>query len=205
MIGLTGALTGPPASTYAPAVDALRIYIDRVNAAGGVNGKKINLILQDDSAQPGKAAANAKKLLTQDNVILMLNASLSSTYAPVIAEAKQANVPLLFASSVCPQSGLSAGRSAAVLHDGVRGQLRQPRHARLHQGDGEGAGEARLVGHGDPALARRDGLCRAAGALVRHDRRGQGDHPAADARLHAVRDQDQGRGRQLGATRGRRG
>lgn len=101
-IGLTGALTGPPASTYAPAVDALRIYIDRVNAAGGVNGKKINLILQDDSAQPGKAAANAKKLLTQDNVILMLNASLSSTYAPVTTEAKTANVPLLFASSVCP-------------------------------------------------------------------------------------------------------
>jgi ABC-type branched-subunit amino acid transport system substrate-binding protein len=101
-IGLTGALTGPPASTYAPAVDALRIYIDRVNAAGGVNGKKIDLILQDDSAQPGKAAANAKKLITQDSVILMLNASLSSTYAPVTAEAKTANVPLLFASSVCP-------------------------------------------------------------------------------------------------------
>ena len=103
-IGLTGALTGPPASTYAPAVDALRVYIDRVNAAGGVNGRKINLILQDDSAQPAKAAANAKKLITQDNVILILNASLSSTYAPVMAESKQANVPLLFASSVCPKS-----------------------------------------------------------------------------------------------------
>src|SRR5215813_8873178 len=104
VIGLTGAMTGPPASTYAPAVDALRIYIDRVNAGGGINGKKVSLILQDDSAQPGKAAANAKQLITQDNVILMLNASLSSTYAPVAAEAKQANVPLLFASSVCPQS-----------------------------------------------------------------------------------------------------
>src|SRR5262245_29268261 len=104
VIGLTGAMTGPPASTYAPAVDALRIYIDRVNAAGGINGKKINLILQDDSAQPGKAAANAKKLITQDNVVLMLNASLSSTYAPVEAEAKLANVPLLFASSVCPKT-----------------------------------------------------------------------------------------------------
>jgi branched-chain amino acid transport system substrate-binding protein len=102
-IGLTGALTGAPASTYAPAVDALRIYIERVNAAGGVNGKKINLILQDDSAEPGKAAANAKKLITQDNVVLMLNASLSSTYAPVVAEAKRAGVPLLFASSVCPK------------------------------------------------------------------------------------------------------
>lgn len=104
VIGLTGALTGPPASTYAPAVEALRIYVDRVNAAGGVNGKKINLILQDDSAEPGKAAANTKKLITQDNVILLMNASLSSTYAPVTAETKQAGVPLLFASGVCPKS-----------------------------------------------------------------------------------------------------
>jgi branched-chain amino acid transport system substrate-binding protein len=104
VIGLTGALTGPPSSTYAPAVDAMRIYIDRVNAAGGVNGHKIKLVLEDDGAQPSKAAANTKKLITQDNVILMINASLSSTYAPVIAETKNAGVPLLFASGVCPPS-----------------------------------------------------------------------------------------------------
>ena len=103
VVGITAALTGPPASTYAPAVDALRIYIDRVNAAGGINDKKVNLIIQDDSAEPSKAAANAKKLLTQDNVVLLLDASLSSTYAPVVAEAKGAGVPLVFASSVCPK------------------------------------------------------------------------------------------------------
>ena len=97
VVGITAALTGPPASTYAPAVDALRIYIDRVNAAGGINGKKVNLIIQDDSAEPSKAAANAKKLLTQDNVVLLLDASLSSTYAPVVAEAKGAGVPLVTA------------------------------------------------------------------------------------------------------------
>ena len=102
-IGLTGALTGPPASTYAPAVEALRLYVDGVNAAGGVAGKKINLILQDDAAEPGKATANAKKLLAQDNVVLLLNASLSSTFPPVLAEAKRAGVPVLFASSVCPK------------------------------------------------------------------------------------------------------
>ena len=103
VIGLTGALTGPPASTYAPAVEALRVYIERINAAGGINGKKVNLILQDDSAEPGKATANAKKLIGQDNVMLIMNASLSSTYAPVVAEAKRAGVPILFASSVCPK------------------------------------------------------------------------------------------------------
>jgi branched-chain amino acid transport system substrate-binding protein len=103
VVGVTAALTGPPASTYAPAVEALRIYIDRVNTAGGVNGKKINLMIEDDSAQPSKAAANAKKLFTESSPVLMLEASLSSTYAPVIAEARAAGVPLLFASSVCPK------------------------------------------------------------------------------------------------------
>jgi len=104
VIGITAALTGPPSSTYAPAVDALRLYIDRVNAAGGVNGTQIKLMIEDDGAQPSKAAANTKKLITEDNVVLMVNASLSSTYAPVIAETKSAEVPLLFASGVCPPS-----------------------------------------------------------------------------------------------------
>jgi ABC-type branched-subunit amino acid transport system substrate-binding protein len=103
VVGITSALTGPPASTYAPAMDALRIYIDGVNARGGVNGKKVNLVIQDDSAEPSKAAANIKKLVTQDNAMLLVNASLSSTYAPVVAESRSANVPLLFASGVCPK------------------------------------------------------------------------------------------------------
>jgi ABC-type branched-subunit amino acid transport system substrate-binding protein len=103
VIGLTGALTGPPSSTYAPAVEALRLYIDRVNAAGGVNGKQVRLVIQDDSAEPSKAAANVKKLITQDNAVLLINATLSTTYAPVMAEARRAGVPLLFASGVCPK------------------------------------------------------------------------------------------------------
>lgn len=61
VVGITAALTGPPSSTYAPAIEALRIYVDRLNAAGGVNGKKIKLAIEDNSAQPSKAAANAKK------------------------------------------------------------------------------------------------------------------------------------------------
>lgn len=102
-IGLSGALTGPVAGTYAPAVDALRLYLDKVNASGGVGGKNIELIIQDDGAEPSKAAANAKRFLTQDGVVLMINSSLSSTYAPTIAEAQRAGVPLLFAASVCPE------------------------------------------------------------------------------------------------------
>jgi ABC-type branched-subunit amino acid transport system substrate-binding protein len=103
VIGVTGALTGPPSSTNGPPIEGLRIYVERLNAAGGVNGKKIQLVILDDQAEPSKAAANAKRLLTQDNVSLLVLSSLSSTYAPVVAESKRANVPLMFMGAVCPK------------------------------------------------------------------------------------------------------
>ena len=103
VVGVSGALTGPPSGTNAPPIEGLRLYIDRLNAAGGVNGRKIQLVVLDDQAEPSKAAANAKRLLTQDNVKLLVLSSLSSTFAPVIAETKRANVPLLFMGAVCPK------------------------------------------------------------------------------------------------------
>ncbi|MGE3993262.1 ABC transporter substrate-binding protein [Pseudorhodoplanes sp.] len=101
VIGMSTALTGPGASTVAGAAEGLKLYVERLNKAGGINGRKVNLIIQDDQGEPSKAAANAKKLLS-DNVSLLINTSISSTFAPMIAEAKRANVPLLFAGSVCP-------------------------------------------------------------------------------------------------------
>lgn len=102
-VGVTAAMTGPGAATQAPVIEMLRIYVDRINAKGGVNGHKIDLLIEDDQAEPSKAAANATKLVRQENVILLINSSFSSTYGPVIAEAKRAKVPLWFAGAVCPK------------------------------------------------------------------------------------------------------
>jgi branched-chain amino acid transport system substrate-binding protein len=103
VIGVSGGLTGSSAGTNAPPVEGLRLYVDRLNAAGGVNGKKIQLVILDDSGEPSKAAANAKRLLTQDNVKLLVLSSLSSTYAPVVGETKRAGVPLMYMGAVCPK------------------------------------------------------------------------------------------------------
>jgi branched-chain amino acid transport system substrate-binding protein len=102
-IGVTAAMTGPAAATQAPVMEMLRIYVDRLNAKGGINGHRINLLIEDDQAEPSKAAANATKLIRQDNVMLLIESSLSSTYGPVIAEARRAKVPLWFAGAVCPK------------------------------------------------------------------------------------------------------
>jgi ABC-type branched-subunit amino acid transport system substrate-binding protein len=111
-IGLTGAMTGPAAGTLGPAVEGLRIYVEKLNAAGGINGRKVNLILQDDSAEPSKAATNVKKLISQDNVPVLVNASLSSTYAPMLADTKRAGVPVLYMGAVCPKEVLPPNADA---------------------------------------------------------------------------------------------
>jgi len=103
VIGISAAMTGPGAGIYAPVVDAMKAYLEHLNAKGGVNGRPVQLIVQDDGAEPSKAAANAKRLLAQDKVVMLINTSLSSTYAPMISEAKRANVPLYFGGSVCPK------------------------------------------------------------------------------------------------------
>ena len=103
VIGVTAGMTGPASGNFVPVIEPLKAYIDLVNSKGGVNGRKLRLIVLDDSGEPSKAAANAKRLLTQEKVVLLINSSLSSTYAPVVAEAKRANVPLYFAGAVCPK------------------------------------------------------------------------------------------------------
>ncbi len=103
LIGNTMAITGPGSGTYGPMKDALDIYFKEVNAKGGINGHPVKVIFEDNVAQPSKAAAQAKKLITQDRVLLLMLCSLSSTYAPVIQVAKQNKVPILFAGGVCPK------------------------------------------------------------------------------------------------------
>src|SRR4029077_15463027 len=102
-VGVTAAMTGPASATQAPVIEMLRIYGDRINAKGGINGHKISLLIEDDQAEPSKAAANATKLVRQEGVVLLINSSFSSTYGPVIAEAKRGKVPLWFAGAVCPK------------------------------------------------------------------------------------------------------
>jgi len=102
VVGMSAAITGPAAETYAPVKDAFDAYFREVNAKGGINGHPVKIIFEDDGAQPSKSAALAKKLISQDKVLLLMVASLSSTYPPIVSEARRANVPVFFAGAVCP-------------------------------------------------------------------------------------------------------
>ena len=188
---------GPGAGIYAPVVEAMRIVHRPRQRRGGVNGKPVKLIVLDDGAEPSRAAANAKKL-TQDNVLMLVNSSLSSTYAPMVAESKRANIPLLFAGSVCPKETYPPADPLQFCSSAFGANLDSQGGARLRQGAGQGAGADRLRGDGDPDLARRDRLRRGPVEDDGHDAGRKADLAAARARLHAVRHQAEGREPELG-------
>src|SRR5262245_32367123 len=64
-IGQTAGLTGPVAASVGETVQGARLYIDAVNARGGVAGQRIELISLDDKFDPKQAAANAAKLIQE--------------------------------------------------------------------------------------------------------------------------------------------
>lgn len=102
VIGITGDMTGRDSANSGAAADGIRIYFDRVNAAGGINGKPVELLMRDNQSEPSRAATDAQAFVNNDDVQLIVTASLSSTYGPTIAEAKRKGVPILFSAGVCP-------------------------------------------------------------------------------------------------------
>ena len=70
-IGVQGAHSGELASYGAPSLNALRIVVDEANAKGGINGKKIELLAQDDECKPEKATSAATKLISDGAAIVV--------------------------------------------------------------------------------------------------------------------------------------
>ncbi len=100
-IGMSAAITGRFAGTYAPTYEAYKVYFKRINDAGGINGHPVEITYEDDRGEPQRAAAAAKKLA--ENSILLVNSSTSATYKPFQTEAEASKIPLMFGGGVCPR------------------------------------------------------------------------------------------------------
>ena len=71
-IGEFASLTGKEA-TYGQAADkGTRLAVEEINATGGLLGKRIELIAEDDQSKPGESATIAKKLISRDKVVAIL-------------------------------------------------------------------------------------------------------------------------------------
>src|SRR5215471_6716583 len=60
-----------PASSYGTIGRTIAAYFNKVNAEGGINGRKINFISYDDAYSPPKAVEQARKLVESDEVLLI--------------------------------------------------------------------------------------------------------------------------------------
>ena len=88
-----------PASAYGIIGKTIAAYFNKVNAEGGINGRKINFITYDDAYSPPKAVEQARKLVEDDEVLLIFSSlgTPSNTAIQKYMNAKQ--VPQLFVAS----------------------------------------------------------------------------------------------------------
>ena len=97
-IGNTAPYTGP-ASAYGVIAKVITAYLDKINAEGGINGRKVSMITYDDAYEPTKTMEMTRKLVEEDNVLLALGTIGTNTNAAIQPYLNSKKVPQLFALS----------------------------------------------------------------------------------------------------------
>src|SRR5215470_17894678 len=98
-IGVTQPLTGAFAASGNYVAQGARMAQDDVNKAGGVIGKKIELIVEDNKSNPTEAVAAAEKLIQKDKVPVMMGAWSSTLTLAVMPKLMEYEVPMLVETS----------------------------------------------------------------------------------------------------------
>lgn len=94
-----------PASAYGTVGKAMQAYFDKVNASGGVNGRKIKFMTLDDAYNPSKSVEQTRKLVEQDEVLLMF-ASLGTAQNIAVQRYLNAKkIPQLFVNTGATRFG----------------------------------------------------------------------------------------------------
>lgn len=94
-IGAVLSVSGPAAFLGDPEQKTLEMYVERINAAGGVAGRKLQLVIYDDAGDAEKARTFTKRLLEQDKVDLIVGGSTTGTTMAAIPLAEQAQTPFV--------------------------------------------------------------------------------------------------------------
>src|ERR1051325_6767895 len=85
VVGTAQDLSGPIVALSKPAVNGMRMRIEEINAEGGVNGRKLRLVVEDHGYDPKKAVLAAQKMVQQDQIF----AALGSIGTPTAVAAMQ--------------------------------------------------------------------------------------------------------------------
>src|SRR3984885_10568167 len=88
-----------PASAYATIGKTEAAYFNKINAEGGINGRKINFITYDDGYSPPKAVEQARKLVESDEVLLVFNPLGTPSNTAIEKYMNTKKVPQLFVAT----------------------------------------------------------------------------------------------------------
>jgi branched-chain amino acid transport system substrate-binding protein len=102
-IGVFMSTTGSTANFGISSVNGIKLAADEINAAGGINGKQVELLVQDDRSDASEAATIVTKFVTQDQVHGIIGEVASSRSIAAAPIAQNAKIPMLTPSSTNPE------------------------------------------------------------------------------------------------------
>jgi branched-chain amino acid transport system substrate-binding protein len=98
-IGVTQPLTGAVAAAGNYVVQGAKVAVEQINASGGVLGKKIELVIEDNKSNPTEAVATVEKLIVKDKVPVILGAWSSTFTLAVMPKLEEYKVPMVVETS----------------------------------------------------------------------------------------------------------
>lgn len=101
-IGFFGDLSGPTYNFGQSALNGVLMAADEINVAGGINGRRLDVVIDDDKGSPEAAAQITEKLIRSDKVIAIIGAGASGNSLAAAPNAQSAHVPLISPSSTNP-------------------------------------------------------------------------------------------------------
>ncbi|HYH37895.1 MAG TPA: ABC transporter substrate-binding protein [Azospirillum sp.] len=94
-IGSFLSATGPASFLGDPEKKVLELYVDKINKDGGINGRKIELIVYDDGADAAKAGSFAKRLIDSDKVDVIVGGTTTAATMAAVPLVERAEVPFI--------------------------------------------------------------------------------------------------------------
>lgn len=102
LVGEYGSLTGSEATFGESTHNGIMMAIDEVNVAGGVNGRTIRVLTEDDQSRAEEAANAVSKLISQDGVVAVLGEVASSNSLAAAPICQSNKIPMITPSSTNP-------------------------------------------------------------------------------------------------------